>query len=45
MKGYPDDWALPEHAMRRGSLLNVKGDPLTPGWPSTGSEVILKFSV
>ncbi|XP_066913684.1 putative N-acetylated-alpha-linked acidic dipeptidase [Clytia hemisphaerica] len=34
-KGYPDDWALPEHAMRRGGLLNLKGDPLTPGWPST----------
>ena len=35
--GYPETWGLPSSAMQRGGLLNVKGDPLTPGWPSKGS--------
>lgn len=33
-QGYPATWGLPPNAMQRGGLLNVKGDPLTPRWPS-----------
>eukprot|EP00111_Clytia_hemisphaerica_P010671 TCONS_00031176-protein len=33
--GYPDTWGLPEGGKPRGSINSVKGDPLTPEWPST----------
>lgn len=34
---YPDSWWLPDTGMQRGSTFLGDGDPLTPGWPSTGS--------
>ena len=34
-KIYPKGWWLPGTGMQRGSAFLVKGDPLTPGWPST----------
>ena len=33
---YPNSWWLPDTGVQRGSL-NVNGDVLTPGYPSTGS--------
>ncbi len=32
---YPDGPMRPPHAVQRGSLYNGRGDPSTPGWPST----------
>jgi N-acetylated-alpha-linked acidic dipeptidase len=32
---YPDGPMRPESAVQRGSLFNDRGDPSTPGWPST----------
>ena len=37
--GYPHTWGLPEGGKPRGSINSVKGDPLTPEWPSTGISV------
>lgn len=34
--GYPDSWDLPSVGIPRGTLTNVKGDPLTPRLPATG---------
>lgn len=34
--GYPDSWDLPRTGVPRGTITNVKGDPLTPSLPSTG---------
>ena len=38
---YPDSWGLPPNAIPRGNIVNVKGDPLTPGYPSVG-KIVLK---
>lgn len=47
--GYPNAWDLPPIGIPRGTLTNVKGDPLTPRLPATGSERILllysRFSI
>ncbi|XP_065067793.1 putative N-acetylated-alpha-linked acidic dipeptidase [Rhopilema esculentum] len=32
---YPDSWFLPDTAVQRGNILKQKGDPLSPGYPST----------
>lgn len=34
--GYPHSWDLPASAIPRGNIVNVKGDPLTPLYPSIG---------
>lgn len=34
---YPEGPMRPEGAVQRGSVMNVNGDPSTPGWPSTAS--------
>jgi N-acetylated-alpha-linked acidic dipeptidase len=31
---YPDGPMRPEGAVQRGSVMNINGDPATPGWPS-----------
>lgn len=36
-KTYPDYEGLPEHGVQRGNLWMIKGDPLTPGYPATGT--------
>ena len=41
--GYPDTWGLPEGGKPRGSINIVKGDPLTPEWPSTGMDMLCVF--
>lgn len=33
---YPESYWLPGTGVQRGSLLLADGDPLTPGYPSTG---------
>ena len=37
-KVYPDYNWLPKSAVQRGNILNagIRGDPLTPGYPSVG---------
>ncbi|XP_068233821.1 N-acetylated-alpha-linked acidic dipeptidase 2-like [Palaemon carinicauda] len=32
---YPNSFWLPGSGMQRGGVYLIKGDPLTPGWPST----------
>lgn len=32
---YPNSFWLPGSGMQRGGTYTIKGDPLTPGWPST----------
>ena len=34
---YPHDWWLPPTGAQRGTLLVGDGDPLTPGYPATGT--------
>ena len=33
---YPDSWWLPGTGVQSGTVKVGKGDPLTPGYPSTG---------
>ena len=40
--GYPDSWDLPRSAIPRGTITNVKGDPLTPKLPATEGMFRLK---
>ncbi|KAK7069650.1 N-acetylated-alpha-linked acidic dipeptidase 2, partial [Halocaridina rubra] len=35
MEVYPNTFWLPGSGMQRGGTYTIKGDPLTPGWPST----------
>lgn len=34
---YPDSWWLPGTGVQRGTVMVGKGDPLTPGYPSTAT--------
>lgn len=36
---YDHTWWLPGTGMQRGSTYLGDGDPLTPGWPSTGMNI------
>lgn len=37
---YPDSWWLPGTGVQRGTVYTgTKGDPLTPGYPSTGQNI------
>ena len=40
---YPASWDLPPSAIPRGNILNVKGDPLTPRYPSKGEKYPLIY--
>ena len=33
---YPDSWYLPEDGVQRGTVLRMRGDPLSNGYPSIG---------
>ena len=33
---YPKSWYLPEDGVQRGTVLKVRGDPLSNGYPSLG---------
>ena len=42
-KSYPDSWYLPEDGVQRGTVLRMRGDPLSNGYPALG-EYILNFT-
>lgn len=33
---YPDSWYLPEDGVQRGTVLRIRGDPLSNGYPALG---------
>jgi len=33
-KSYPDSWYLPEDGVQRGTVLRIRGDPLSNGYPA-----------
>ena len=42
---FPDTWWLPDSGLQRGTVLTGgAGDPLTPGYPSTGNDSIFSYS-
>lgn len=36
---YPHDWWLPASGAQRGTIFLGSGDPLTPGYPATGTDL------
>ena len=38
---YPRSWWLPDTGVQRGTVMMMKGDPLTPGYPAIGESGIL----
>lgn len=39
---YPKSWWLPPTGVQRGNVRMASGDPLTPGYPSTGNHCNFK---
>ena len=39
---FPNSWWMPRDGVQRGGIRKgaTKGDPLTPGWPSTGNTIL-----
>lgn len=35
---FPYSWYLPPSGVERGSVMEFSGDPLTPGFPSKGTD-------
>lgn len=33
---YPDSWYLPDDGVQRGTVLRIRGDPLSNGYPALG---------
>ena len=42
---YPDSWYLPPDGVQRGTLLRMRGDPLTRGYPSIGKDNLCMFLI
>ena len=40
---YPNSWWMPPDGVQRGTINVGDGDPLTPGYPSTGKAVDMSF--
>ena len=40
-KSYPDTWYLPKDGVQRGTVLRIRGDPLSNGYPALGKNLIL----
>ncbi len=38
---YPKSWWMPPDGVQRGTVMDGEGDPLTPGYPSTGEVYII----
>lgn len=39
---YPHDWWLPASGVQRGTIFLRSGDPLTPGYPATGTDIFYR---
>ncbi len=37
---YPDNWYLPKDGVQRGTVLRIKGDPLSNGYPALGESLL-----
>ena len=37
---YPDSWYLPKDGVQRGTVLRIKGDPLSNGYPALGESLL-----